>query len=159
MCRRILKLPHRILGTDIRCIMVKRYGKLKIFLIHTTAILPVIATMVMGGFAAAGVCAFIWGPEILNTHLGKPPDWGHAASWTFLFLMIPFMIIGFVGGLFLFAIPLYTYFNLPMAVKPSMHASDIKIMKRYFRVLSKFYVINFQDGFEKTLSEKQSDDT
>ncbi len=53
----------------------------------------------MGCFVGMGVCAAIWGENILRTALGNPPDHFHPAFWTFMFIMVPSMIIGFAGGI------------------------------------------------------------
>ncbi len=59
-----------------------------------------IACMVGGIFAAAGFCAIVYGPEILETALGKPPNREHPAFWVFMLVMVPGMVIGAVGALF-----------------------------------------------------------
>ena len=53
----------------------------------------------MGIFAAAGICAIIWGEGILRTALGRPPDRSHPAFLLFGLLMVPGMLIGAVGGI------------------------------------------------------------
>lgn len=58
------------------------------------------AGMLGGVFAAAGFCACVWGPSILETALGKPPDRTHPAFWTFMLTMVPAMLVGAAGTLF-----------------------------------------------------------
>ena len=64
-----------------------------------------LACMLAGIFAAAGVCAVVYGPAILDTALGKPPDRGHPAFWLFMILMVPAMLIGAAGAVFAVMLP------------------------------------------------------
>lgn len=82
-----------------------------VFMISFAAFL---ACMSMGVFSAAGVCAFIFGPEILNTVLGGTPDRTHPAFITFMLLMVPGMAIGAIGGMFGIILPLYRKFRLSL---------------------------------------------
>ena len=52
----------------------------------------------MGIFTAMGICAAIWGESVLNTAMGNPPDRSHPAFWLGFVIMVPSMIIGFIGG-------------------------------------------------------------
>lgn len=54
----------------------------------------------MGIFSMMGVCAMLWGSAVLDTALGSPPDYSHPAFWFGLLIMVPGMLIGFAGGLF-----------------------------------------------------------
>lgn len=74
--------------------------------------LVLMASMLMGIFSAAGLCAAIWGPSILDTALGDSPDRSHPAYITFLFVMVPGMLIGAVGGMAGVLVPLLLYFGI-----------------------------------------------
>jgi hypothetical protein len=56
--------------------------------------------MLMGLFAAIGFCSIVWGSSILSTALGTPPQLTHPAFITFLLVMIPGMLIGAFGALY-----------------------------------------------------------
>jgi len=73
-----------------------------------------LACMLMGIFSAAGVCALIFGSEVLDTVLGDPPDRTHPAFMTFMLLMVPGMIVGAIGGTFGIILPLYRKFRIPL---------------------------------------------
>ncbi|QIF03032.1 hypothetical protein [Roseimicrobium sp. ORNL1] len=66
------------------------------------------ASMSMGVFGAAGLCAYIWGPSILDTVLGESPDRSHPAFITFLLVMVPGIVIGAVGGVAGVLVPLFS---------------------------------------------------
>lgn len=65
----------------------------------------VLACMLGGVFAAAGVCAWVYGPSILGTALGGPPDRTHPAFWLFVIVMVPGMLIGAAGAVFGVVLP------------------------------------------------------
>ncbi|YCM42141.1 hypothetical protein V2O64_12595 [Verrucomicrobiaceae bacterium 227] len=73
-----------------------------------------LACMLMGIFAAGGVCAMIFGSEVLDTSLGGEGDWSDPALIIFLCLMIPGMVVGAIGGIFGIVLPLYGKFGIPM---------------------------------------------
>lgn len=52
----------------------------------------------MGVFSIMGICAMLWGGDVLNTALSRPPDYSHPAFWLGLVLLVPGVIIGFAGG-------------------------------------------------------------
>ena len=60
---------------------------------------------VMGGCAMMGLTASLWGPAILDTALGNPPDRSHPAFWFFLAGLPPAMFLGFVGAFFGWVVP------------------------------------------------------
>lgn len=67
--------------------------------------------IIVGGFIGVGgaifPCVLIWGPEILNTALGSPPDTSHPAFWLGLILLIPCLILGVASGIMLLALPVF----------------------------------------------------
>ena len=66
----------------------------------------------MGAFAAMGLCVQFWGPQVLHTALASPPDRTQPAFWVFLLVMLPAIVVGCVGGIFTFVVPLYAFFDL-----------------------------------------------
>ena len=88
----------------------------------------------MGMFSSAGVCALVWGPEILNTALGSPPVRTHPAFWVFLALTVPSMLIGSAGAFFAVVLPLYSYFDLRILGKKE---PDLSLIQWYIRVLER----------------------
>ena len=71
-----------------------------------------LTAMLSGIFAAAGVCAFIWGPEIIETALGNPPVRNHPAFIAFIVLMVALMLAAGVSSIPVFVIPLYVRFGV-----------------------------------------------
>lgn len=65
-----------------------------------------------GIFASAGFCALVWGGDILDTALGSPPIRTHPAFITFIVLMGPLMILGYVGAYFTVIAPLIAKLRL-----------------------------------------------
>lgn len=58
-----------------------------------------LGSMLLGIFAGTGVVAFIWGPTILDTALGDPPDRSHPAFGVCLLVMMPAMLVNAVGAI------------------------------------------------------------
>lgn len=58
------------------------------------------ACMLGGIFAAAGVSAFAFSSSVLDTVLGNPPDRTHPAFWVFIIVMVPGMLVGAAGAMF-----------------------------------------------------------
>jgi hypothetical protein len=57
------------------------------------------------GSGAFAVCVMVWGPSILDTALGAPPDRTHPAFWLGLVLLLPLMFFGCVAGFMLLGLP------------------------------------------------------
>jgi hypothetical protein len=75
--------------------------------------LALLASGLMGIFAAMGFCVAIWGPAVIKTSLnGYTPDRNYFAFLTMPVLMAPGMIIGFAGGLSLIVFPIYARYGL-----------------------------------------------
>jgi hypothetical protein len=72
--------------------------------------------MLMGIFSAVGLCAVIFGSEIIDTVLSaKPaPNRTHPAFITFIALAFPGMIIGACGSLFALILPLHLWLKVPL---------------------------------------------
>jgi hypothetical protein len=119
---------------------------LKNAIIHFVTLGLFILSGIMGIFAAMGLCAAIWGSQVLNTTLGNPPDKTHPAFWIFMLLAIPGMIVGFVGGTFAFIIPIYTYFNIRVF---NTGPNDKRIFTFYIGLLHRFYSLNWPDTEQK----------
>lgn len=79
-----------------------------------TSFAALLVCMLMGIFSAAGVCAMIFGSEVLDTTLGDAPDRTHPAFILFMLLMVPGMIIGAIWGLFGIILPLYRKLRMPL---------------------------------------------
>ncbi len=79
-----------------------------------TSLAGLLACMLMGIFSSAGVCALIFGSDVLDTTLGDPPDRTHPAFILFMLLMVPGMIIGAIGGVFGIVLPLCRKFRIPL---------------------------------------------
>ena len=86
---------------------------LKTFIV-IIAFIALLACMLMGIFSAAGVCALIFGSEILDTVLDDTPNRTHPAFITFMLLMVPGMLIGAIGAIFGVMLPLYRKFRIPL---------------------------------------------
>jgi hypothetical protein len=73
--------------------------------------------MLMGIFSAMGVCAAVFGGEIVDTVLSaKPePNRTHPAFILFMLLMIPGMLVGAIGGFFGIVFPLHRHFDVPLS--------------------------------------------
>jgi len=106
---------------------------IKQILIYITVGALFIASGVMGIFASGGICAAIWGGEILETALGSPPDHSHPAFILFMLTMVPFMFIGFTGGFFLFMVPILSYSGIGLG----SNQTDKNICTFYIKHLQK----------------------
>src|SRR5215831_5659380 len=60
----------------------------------------------LGGCAALGLTAVLWGGGVLEGALGSAPDRSHPAFWFFLALLPLTMALGFVGAFFGWLVPL-----------------------------------------------------
>ena len=99
------------------------------------------AALLFGGliglFGAYGACLPIWGSHIFDTALGNPPDRSHPAFWLSLALLLPSMLVGCFGALFLFILPVA--FRFPMAGRDAAsHPSEIRFLRRYAERLLHF---------------------
>jgi hypothetical protein len=78
---------------------------MKILLIH----LYLLAAMLVGGiFGIAGAmvpAVLLWGPRILDSALGSPPDRSHPAFLLGLVLLGPCVVFGCVAGVMLLFLP------------------------------------------------------
>ena len=83
------------------------------FIIYLVDCIALIASMLMGILGAAGLCALIWGPSILDTALGHHPDRTHPAFIIFMLAMIPGMLIGACGAFSSIILPLHLRFRIP----------------------------------------------
>jgi hypothetical protein len=83
----------------------------------------------MGICSSAGVCALIWGVEILETTLGDPPVRTHPAFITFIILMVPCMIICVTGVFFLLVVPIFSKFHIRILDSPQ----DLKTIRKTCR--------------------------
>ncbi len=59
----------------------------------------------LGIFGACGVSILVWGPRILETALGSPPDRTHPAFWLTIVLLLPCVILGMSGSVALLILP------------------------------------------------------
>lgn len=86
-------------------------------LIYSASFVALLSCMLMGIFAAMGVCAAVFGGEIVDTVLSaKPePNRSHPAFILFGLLMIPGMIVGAVGACFGIVFPLHQHFKVPLS--------------------------------------------
>ena len=108
-------------------------------IIHFVAWTLYLLCGLMGVFAAMGLCVAYWGPPAL----ADPPDRSQPAFWVFLVVMIPAMIVGFVGGLFVFVVPLYALFDLRMF--NARHSSQ-KLFAMYIRLLQRVCARTWPDA-------------
>jgi hypothetical protein len=115
------------------------------YLIKAVAFIVLLACMLLGLFAAMGLCAAIWGPSILTTALGNPPVLTHPASITFIVVLIPSMLIGAGGAIATIIVPLYARF--PTAGDRSL----FPLLRSYRRILSQAI-----DRHENLISECKS---
>lgn len=83
------------------------------FLLYLIDCATLIASMLMGVFGAAGLCAAVWGPSILSTALGDVPQRGHPAFILFMVVMVPAMLIGASGALVAVIVPLHMWCRVP----------------------------------------------
>src|SRR5439155_11397259 len=75
-------------------------------ILRVVLLLAVVMACMLGGIlAAAGACALVYGPAVLDTALGDPPDRSHPAFWLFLVIMVPAMLVGAAGALFGVVLP------------------------------------------------------
>lgn len=110
---------------------------MKRILIFTGSFVGLLACMLMGIFAAMGVCAAVFGGEIVDTVLSaKPePNLTHPAFIVFMLLMIPGMLVGTIGGLFGIVFPLHQHFKVPLG---SRHESTRVWLHAYAKRLLDF---------------------
>ena len=111
-------------------------------IIHTVASTLFILSGVLGVFAAMGLCVALWGPAVLDTALAKPPDRTHPAFWMFMLLMVPAMIVGSVGGIFTFVVPLYAFFDVQVF---KGGAIDQRWCDLYIRLLRQIHTRSWPD--------------
>lgn len=97
----------------------------------------------IGFFGARGVCVEVWGPQVLNTAFANPPDHTHPAFWVALLVWVPAVIVGAIGSVFTFVIPLYAYFDLPLS-KPG--TGDRWLFSSYLRMLQRVYERTWPDS-------------
>jgi len=90
------------------------------FTVRIISFAALLGTMLFGVFAAAGVCAALFGSQILDTALGDPPDRSHPAFYLFLLLAVLGLLIGACGGVFGIVIPLYWRFNIPLGKRDAL---------------------------------------
>jgi hypothetical protein len=94
------------------------------------------ACMLGGIFAACGLCTYIYGPAILETALGNPPDRTHPAFWLSLVLMVPAMLIGAAGAIFAVILPVSARWRVPgFLTSPA----DRRFLRWYFRFVSRSF--------------------
>ena len=103
-------------------------------MIHFVAWTLYLLCGLMGIFAAMGLCVAFWGPQTLHTALGDPPDHTQPAFWVFIAVMVPAMIVGCAGGLFVFVVPLYAFFDLRMF---NARRRSQKLFAMYIRLLQR----------------------
>ena len=53
---------------------------------------------ISGIFTAFGICAMIWGNDFLKANADSI-EFPHFSLWFFALFMVPFMLLGFAGGL------------------------------------------------------------
>ena len=121
-----------VIGYLRRSDMKNMNHKLKIIFVEVLSFLILLPSMLLGIFGAAGVCATIWGSNVLDNELGDSPDHFHPAFITFLLLMIPGMLIGAVGAIFGAIIPLHNKFKVKLS---KSNRSFEKSLKRYHKKL------------------------
>ena len=85
-------------------------------LVFTVSFTGLLACMLMGIFSAMGMCAAVFGGEIIDTVLSAKhePNRTHPAFILFMLLMIPGMLVGAIGGLFGIVFPLHQHFKVPL---------------------------------------------
>ena len=103
-------------------------------LITATSLVALLACMAMGLFSAAGVCAMVFGSEVLDNVLGDPPDRTHPAFILFVILMVPGAMVGTLGGLFGVYLPLHQRFRIPLGrrnevVRKWLHAYATRLVR------------------------------
>lgn len=84
--------------------------------------------MLNGIFAAVGICTLVYGPSILDTALGKPPDRTHPAFWLFMIVMVPGMLIGAVGAVFAIVLPVAARWRVAGFPGSAQHQ---RLLRRY----------------------------
>ena len=97
----------------------------------------------MGVFAAMGLCVQIWGAQVLHTALASPPDRTQPAFWVFLLVGLPALLVGFVGGIFTFVVPLYAFFDLRIF---NTGPTDQRWCALYIRLLQRVYARSWPDS-------------
>ncbi len=76
-------------------------------IVRALVLLVVLLACMLGGiFAAAGVSASVFGSSVLDTALGNPPDRMHPAFWLFMIVMVPGMLVGAAGAMFGVILPI-----------------------------------------------------
>jgi hypothetical protein len=55
--------------------------------------------VVLGAFTALGIVACAWGPQVVDSALGNPPDRTHPAFWAWLLIMPAAMLLTGAGTL------------------------------------------------------------
>ena len=82
-----------------------------------------LACMLGGIFAAVGLCVVVYGPAILDTAIGRPPDRSHPAFWLLMAVTVPGMLVGAAGALFAVVLPIasrWTVAGFPSAQERSL---------------------------------------
>lgn len=102
-------------------------------LVEATVILLFLCAMLWGVFGALGVVSIIWGPQILDTALGSPPQRDHPAFWTGLFLFLPGWYLASCAAVFGIFLPLYAKFGIPLGHQNRLLKQFIKT--RYIPML------------------------
>jgi hypothetical protein len=103
-------------------------------IIYLADFIALLGSMLMGILVAAGLCALIWGPSILETALGDQPQRTHPAFITFMLVMIPGMFIGACGAISGIILPLHLRFRIPL----SRHAIVSRFIRGYATRLIQF---------------------
>lgn len=113
-------------------------------IVRAVALFAVLLACMLGGiFAAAGVCAVVYGPSILDTALGRPPDRSHPAFWLFMILMVPGMLIGAVGAVFAVMLPVAARWKVAGFPGPPQHQ---RLLRWYLSFVGRALTAERVDG-------------
>ena len=102
----------REISANIVLVLEEPMKHFLIIIIKITLFSVLVMSGLFGIFASAGFCGFVWGGDILDTALGSPPIRTHPAFITFIVLMVPLMILGYVGVYFTVIFPIIAKFRL-----------------------------------------------
>ncbi len=107
-------------------------------LVGTVGFLGVLIGGLLGVFAAAGLCAAIWGSAVLDTALGSPPERHHPAFWVFMAVMVPGMLVGMSGTFFCCYLPLCFRWPRVTSRKASLGGPILRWLQRYSTALNAY---------------------
>lgn len=99
--------PRVVIDAGDRSLIVSQHMPRVLPVVRAVAMFLILLACMLGGIlAAAGVCGLVFGWSILDTTLGPSPDRTHPAFWLFMIVMVPGMLVGAAGALFGVILPI-----------------------------------------------------